>query len=270
MLAFFDDRLIDCTWPEPACFLKALQSGRGIFETIRVKNNSPEYLDLHLRRLKKGAGFIGITVPRKNYLFLTEKLIRKNSLVGKLSRLKIILFPGSGKTTGHFCITAEPYIPPDRNSYASGVKLLTGRHPLCDCEIARIKSICRLPYAKMKEEAGLKECFDCLLAGSRGEVLETTTGNVLVWDGKRFLIPPADSSRLHGIMESLAVKELRKKGVEVVEKEVRIKHLNSRWGMLVTNSLIGILPVASVGNTSLKNIAEEPGIGRLMAKFSPY
>ena len=270
MLAFFDAKLIDCTWSEPACFLKALQSGRGIFETIRVKNNFPEYLDLHLRRLKKGAKFIGITVPRKNYLFLTGKLIKKNLLIGELARLKIILFPGERKKTAHFFMTAESYSPPAENSYANGVKLLTGRHPLCNCEIAGIKSICRLPYAKMKEEAGLKGCFDCLLAGSRGEILETTTGNTLVWDGKRFLIPPACSNRLHGIMERLTVKELRKRGFEVVEKEVRIKHLNSRWGMLVTNSLIGVLPVAAVGDVSLKNIAEELGIDRLIAKFSPY
>ena len=270
MLAFFDAKLIDCTWSEPACFLKALQSGRGIFETIRVKNNSPEYLALHLRRLKKGAKFIGATVPRKNYLFLAEKLIKKNSLIGKLARLKIILFPGEGKKTAHFFMTAESYSPPAENSYANGVKLLTGRHPLCNCEVARIKSICRLPYAKMKEEADLKGCFDCLLTGIREDVLETTTGNVLVWDGKRFLVPPAGSNRLHGIMESAAVKELRKRGFEVVEKEVRMKHLNSRLGMLVTNSLIGVLPVAAVGDISLRNIAEEPEIGRLIAKFSPY
>ncbi len=218
MLAFFDGRLIDCTWSEPACFLKALQSGQGIFETIRVRNSSPEYLNLHLGRLRKGARFIGTTVPCKNYRLLAERLIRKNSLTRGLLRLKIILFPGEGKKTAHFCMTVEPYRPPARKNYVNGVKLLTGRHPFCDCEIARIKSICRLPYAKMKEKAGRERCFDCLLTGSRGEVLETTTGNAFVWNGKQFLIPPAGSSRLHGIMERLAVESSGKAGLKWLKK----------------------------------------------------
>ncbi len=55
----------------------------------------------------------------------------------------------------------------------------------------------------------------------------------------------------------------------MVEKDIELKHLNSRWGMLITNSLIGVLPVRAVGGTFLKNIAEEAEVVKLVAKFSP-
>ncbi len=251
--------------PERLKLLRVLQYGEGVFETIRVKGGKPEHLKLHLKRLGEGAKFINAAVPDVDYECLIRKLLKKNQIQGKLARVKIILF---GTESPHFCLTAEPYNPPD-SSYASGVKLLAAKHPYCESEIARIKSTCRLPYMKLREKAAGKGCFDCLLTTYKGEILESTVANLFIWDGKKFLIPPVSSYRLHGIMERVVVKELKRDGFRVDEKRIKLEDLSSKNLLLITNSLIGVLPVRSVGNTILRNIAKEPVVAELLTKFSP-
>ena len=248
-------------------FLRALQYGEGVFETIRVKEGTPEYLKLHLKRLSEGAKFISTEVPDADYESLIRKLLKKNQINGKLARVKIIL--SNGKSP-HFCLISEEFHPPDRSNYSNGVKLSTGKHPYCGSEIARIKSICRLPYMKLRQKAARKGCFDCLLTTYKGEILESTVANLLIWDGEKFSVPPVRSYRLHGIMERVVVKEVKRSGFSVCEKDIRLKGLSSRKGIFLTNSLIGVLPVRSVGNTILRDIAREPVVAELLTKFSPF
>jgi branched-subunit amino acid aminotransferase/4-amino-4-deoxychorismate lyase len=235
----------------------ALQTEAGVFETIRIKQNSPEYLKPHLTRLSKGARFIGLIPPAVDYESLIRELLKKNSLSGELARLRIILFLGEERETAHLCLMLEPYNPPARDNYANGVKLSAARHPFDENDIAKIKSTCRLPYSRLREKATGEGNFDCLLTNADGEILETTIGNLWVWDRNQFAIPPVDSNRLLGIMEKTVVRNLKRKGFSVSEKSMSLKELNSKKGVLMTNSLIGVLPVRAVGDTVLKNVTGE-------------
>ena len=253
--------------PERLRFLRALQYGEGVFETIRIKGGIPEYLDLHLARLKKGARIIGLTVPEGDYESLIRKLLKKNKISGKLARVKIILSNGESP---HFCLISEQFHPPDRSNYSNGVKLSTGRHPYCESEVAKIKSTCRLPYMKLKQKAARKRCFDCLLTTYKGEILESTVANLFIWDGEKLCVPPVRSYRLHGIMERVVAKEVKRSGFSVCEKDIKLKGLSSRKGIFLTNSLIGVLPVKAVGNIILRNMTGEPVINNLVSNFSPF
>lgn len=266
MFVCIDGEYVNPSRLESGCFLRALQYGEGVFETIRVKEGTAEYLKLHLKRLSEGAKFINTEVPDVDYESLIRKLLKKNQIQGKLARAKIILF---GRESPHFCLTVEAYNPPDSSSYASGVKLLAAKHPYCESEVARIKSACRLPYMKLREKAARKGCFDCLLTTYKGEILESTVANLFIWDGEKFFVPPVRYYRLHGIMERVVVKEVKRSGFSICEKNIKLKGLSSRKGIFLTNSLIGVLPVRSVGNTILRNISREPVVAELLTKFSP-
>ena len=295
MFICFDSEYVNPSELKSSCFLGALQTGAGIFETIRVKENIPEYLGMHLIRLNRGARFIGVTLPDADYNSLIRKLLEINPLSSKVGRLKIIVFPDNKGTcksvsgparippaqrrTTHFCMILEPYAPPAKNSYSTGVKLLTAKHPYCESEIARIKSICRLPYIRLREKALKRGYFDCLLTDANWKILETTICNLFIWDGKEFFIPPVSSQRLRGIMERMVIKKLKASGFRVVEKNIKLAELSSKKGLLLTNSLIGIMPVKSIWGrkgvsdpgylTILKNVTEEPIVRELMKKFSP-
>ena len=250
--------------PERLKSSATLQTGIGVFETIRIKGNSPEYLKPHLARLRKGAKFIGLIPPDADYESLVGELIKRNSLSGELARLRIIL------QHRHFCLMLKSYNPLSRNDYATGVKLSPARHPFYENELARIKSTCRLPYSRLREKAAGEGNFDCLLTDANGEILETTIGNLFVWDGRRFTTPPADSNRLQGIMEKMVIRNLKRKGFSVREKNTGLKELSSEKGIFMTNSLIGVLPVRVIGDTVLKNVTGEPVVRELVRKFSPF
>ncbi len=252
--------------PETLKFSGALQYGEGVFETIRVKEGKAEYLKLHLERLSEGAKFINTLVPDVDYESLIKKLLKKNELAGKLAKLKIILFK---EESPHFYLAAEPYNPPDSSNYATGVRLFTARHPYCESEVARIKSICRLPYMKLREKAVEKGCFDCLLTSCDEEILESTVANLLIWDGENFFVPPVSSYRLRGIMERVVVEELKRDGFGVCEKKIGLKDLTPENLPLITNSLIGVMPVRTIGKTTFR-IAEDGIIRTLINKFSPF
>ncbi len=269
MFVCFDGEYVNPSKLRSSYFLRALQTGIGVFETIRVKENIPEYLGLHLIRLNKGAKFIGVTLPDADYNSLIKKLLKINSLSGKLAKLKIIIFPDLDKRrTAHFCMTLEPYVPPAGDSYSTGVELLTAKHPYCESEIARIKSICRLPYIRLRERALKRSYFDCLLTDADWKILETTISNLFVWDGEEFFIPPVSSHRLRGIMERMVIKRLKASGFRVVEKNIKLRDLNSQKGLLMTNSLIGVMPVRAIGKITLKDITGDAIIMELMRKFS--
>ena len=284
MFICFDGEYVNPSKLRSSCFLGALQTCIGIFETIRVNENIPEYLGLHLARLNRGARFIRVPFPDVNYEFLIKKLLKRNSLSGKLAKLKIIVFPDNKgickpvseparippaqRKTAHFCMTLEPYAPPARDSYSTGVKLLTAKHPYCESEIAKVKSICRLPYIRLREKTLKRGYFDCLLTDADGKILETTICNLFIWDGKEFFIPPVSSQRLRGIMERMVIKKLKASGFRVVEKNIKLAELSSKKGLLLTNSLIGVMPVRAIGKITLKDITGDAIIMKLVRKFS--
>lgn len=114
-----------------------------------------------------------------------------------------------------------------------------------------------------------KGCFDCFLTGDEEEILESTIANLFVWDGENFFIPPVSSHRLHGIMETAVVKEIQEEGYTVREKRMKPGELCSKNTLLITNSLIGVMPVRSIGETPFR-IRGEKIVNHIVDEFSPY
>ncbi len=44
-----------------------LMFGEGFFETIKIANNTPEFLSQHLYRIKKSLNYFKIPFPKYNY-----------------------------------------------------------------------------------------------------------------------------------------------------------------------------------------------------------
>lgn len=244
---------------------RGLQYGEGLFETIRVRNKKAEYLCLHLSRLRSGAMLLGISIPRLKFKEIITKLIRKNSLTG-VCKLKILAFTGRTKGSSNICITIERYKPPPQIYYRDGVALSTRKHPVCS-PLACAKSISYLPYLLLKEDALRSGCFDTLLTGERGKLLECSSANLFLYRDGCFHIP-GQAERLPGVMERVVIETLKAQGLEVKSSKITLKSLKRTDIIFITNSLIGVLPVASVGTLTLKNKRPEI-IQCLINKFCP-
>ncbi len=255
--------------PELRGFLASMDSAEGVFETVRVSDGAPEYLDYHLRRLSEGAEFINAEVPDLDYGFLVKRLAQENVINSPVARLKIILYIGSdGKN--HFCLVLEPYDMPPKSGYSSGVQLISAMHPCCESMLAKIKCTKRKPYSRLRDMSIEKGFFDCMLTDRRGVITETTICSLFFMIDGKFYTPPSDCDRLRGVMEQVVKEELDAMGYKVEEKEFRSKNICCETGIFMTNSLVGVLPVKSINRTTLKSISKEREVQSLIGKFSPY
>lgn len=269
MLIYADGKSCEIDAEETEEFKDSMNSLDGVFETVRVKKGKPEYLEHHLKRLKRGAEFLNADFPELNYKAVIKKLVAENMLNGSVSRMRIIVYIGDDDKS-HFCLMLEPYHPPRKAGYSAGVQLITAMHPCCESALARIKCTRRDDYSRLRDMSADKGFFDCMLTDRRGVVTETTICSLFFVEDGRFYTPPCDCSRLKGIMETVVIEELDKMGVKVKEKEYRSKDITAETAMFMTNSLIGVMPVKSINRTFLNNVAKEPGVAPLIKKFSPH
>ena len=72
---------------------RALQYGDGLFETIRIRDFRPEFLECHLSRLMRGCERLGF--PVMDWDALKQELLERASR-HQQAVLKIILSRGSG------------------------------------------------------------------------------------------------------------------------------------------------------------------------------
>ena len=244
---------------------RGLQYGEGLFETIRVKDKKAEYLSLHLSRLRKGARLLGISIPRLKFIEIIARLIRENSLAGA-GKLKILAFTGRTRSSSNICITIERYKPPPQIYYRDGVALSVGKHPVCS-PLTCAKSISYLPYLLLREDALSSGCFDALLTGERGELLECSAANLFLYRDGCFYIP-GQAGRLSGVMERVVIDTLKAQGLEVKSSKITRNGLKRTDIIFITNSLIGVLPIGCIGTLTFKGKIPEI-IRGLISKFCP-
>ncbi len=269
MLIYRDGKSFELEEREVRSYFDSLQSMDGVFETVRVIRGEPEYLEYHLERLRRGVCHIKAEVPSLDYGALLKKLMLENVLNGSPARMKIVVYIGDDNSQ-HFTVSLEPYNLPPKTGYTSGVQLMSAMHPLCENPLSRIKCTRRADYSRLREMSTEKGYFDCMLTDRRGVITETTVCSIFFVEGEDFFIPPCDCDRLKGVMERAVIEELEKAGKKVVEKEFRSKNITPEVGMLMTNSLMGVMPVKSINRTALKNLTKRPEAAALISKFSPY
>jgi para-aminobenzoate synthetase component 1 len=93
---------------------------------------------------------------------------------------------------------------------------------------------------------------EALILNPDGTISETNSANILLIRGKE-IIKPASPHVLAGIMQDKVCELLLGWGYGVEREEVRPEDLFTFDNVLITNSLIGALPVLAVDGKGLKS-----------------
>lgn len=88
-----------------------------------------------------------------------------------------------------------------------------------------------------ERRSGVRDCDDILLWNERGEVTETTIGNILLERDGEVVTPPLDSGLLPGVYRDSLLR-----AGKVREAFIRIEELRGCTGLSVCNALRGIVP----------------------------
>jgi 4-amino-4-deoxychorismate lyase len=252
---------------------RGLYFGDGVFETIRVRDGMPEYLDHHLDRLADGLDRLGILPVPADTLREEARRISRGT---RDSVLKIIVTRGDGGR-GY----ATPSRPRPRRVLMLGPR--RGR-PVSEyehgaavrwCEtrlalnpgLAGIKHLNRLEQVLALAEWNDPGIAEGLVRDTEGRVAEATAANLFLVERGRLVTPDLTACGVAGVMRAVVMAAARRDGLEVLCETVYPDRVAGADELFVTNSLIGILPV---GRLETESYPVGPVTRRLMEKLSGH
>ena len=183
MWVYLNDRIVQAERARISVFDHGFLYGDGVFETIRVHDGRPVWLDRHLARLTRSCRQIRLPVPDKPWTAIVRKVIDRNRLDHALIRLTLsrgTMFPsplsafsekegeghpgeGGETTTVVLFPRPLPHLTPSQRRKGVKVIIATVRRPSPRSGPVQAKTLNYLNNLLAKREAEERGAFDGLL-----------------------------------------------------------------------------------------------------------
>ncbi|HEY4526641.1 MAG TPA: aminotransferase class IV [Candidatus Paceibacterota bacterium] len=236
------------------------QYGFGVYESIRIANGTPLFLNEHLERLENSAKIIGLEHSFGTIIYDSTRELTKTLGDGTYN-LKFLLIGGA--TPLLYIIPLNPHFP-DKKLYRDGVHLITYA---CERPFPHAKSLNMLQsyfaYKKAKEAGA----YDALLVNTKGCVTEGTRTNFFYIRGKSLVSAP-ESQILLGVTRAAVLTVARGRGFTLDERDMTLNDIGSVDGAFITSTSSKILPVRSIDDTKIK--AKPSALVELMAAYEAH
>jgi aminodeoxychorismate lyase len=253
MVVFLNGKFL----PEAEAFVpvsdRGFLLGDGLFETMRVANGKTFRFAQHLERLMRGAAFLKIRPPftPKELEKFAVQLISRNQAPEAVLRVTLTRGPGargySLKNAGMptLAMTLHP-LPPQNEDEPLQWSLVTSsyRIPASDA-LSSFKTTSRILNILARDEAEGKSADEALLLNTNGEVAETAGGNLFWVFQDKICTVPTGRGVLPGITRAVVLEICQSLGLETNKRVIKLEHLRNAEGLFVTNSVLGIVPVAA-------------------------
>jgi branched-chain amino acid aminotransferase len=236
--------------------------GDGFFETLRVENGQPLFLDEHLERLKASAREFRIDLPVGiSWQDKLDRLLAANCLQQETAAVKILVTRGEAAGLGlpeshspTLIIYARPYLPPTPEEYAAGwpVVIFPERRTTF---IGRHKSLNYLFYLAARQYATDRGAREALILEADGLVSEGAATSLIVAQKDCFLIP-ASASALPGVTAAVLARALLRQGKNLEPVPLLLSQVQEADGLWLVNALMGVMPVSSLEGKSVPLMAE--------------
>jgi len=256
----------------PSTFLslsdRGLQYGDGVFETMRFRQGKIDFLNLHLERLQEGIGRLGLPVEisriDRDLQALNEEVGARN--IGD-AVIRLTVTRGTGArgynpapaTSASVILQVYPF-DPRVVLQLTGVDVTVCRMRLADQPmLAGIKHLNRIENVLARAEWN-QEFQEGLMLSQQGDIVEGTMSNVFFVEGNAesgwvLHTPAIERCGVSGIMRRLVLQDVASRlGIIVRESTITSQHCLQFSAGFLTNAIIGIWPIKSLGGRSF-NIA---------------
>jgi len=250
---------------------RAFLYGEGLFETLAAYGGTVFRLEKHMTRLRRSGAELGIAVPleseRAGEVF--AELMKRNGLSNAYLRLTLsagrapgMVPRGQGEPTVFAVARPLTQYPPDL--YERGARIVTTRYYLGP--LSRHKTLSYFTNTRARREAVERGADEAILFDRGGNPAECSASNLFVVRDGRVSTPALDSGILPGITREEVVDLCRTEDILVDERIVLLDELRSADEVFLTNTLMGVLGVASVDDVSLPT--DRPVTARLAEGYA--
>jgi len=219
--------------------------GWGLFESMRAYDNKIVYFDEHLKRIGKSAKLMDIKCPYaparlKGVIHEAVKISGFKDAYARLTLWK-------SENGADILVTVKKYRSYPSRKYKEGFHaFISSFRQNNDSLFAQLKTtnylICRLAYGQ-----ALKKGFDeALILNHKGYIAEGSRSNLFFVKGKELFTPSLKCGCLDGITRRVVFDLAKKYKIEAFEGNFTIQDLAGSNEAFLTNSLMGIMPLASV------------------------
>jgi branched-chain amino acid aminotransferase len=265
-----DGSLFDSSKPIFTIDNRAFKYGDALFETIRVIDGTPQLLEDHFIRLRKGMKILKMRFGLISFNELKMQilsLIEKNGIL-KGGRIRLTVYrTGGGLYAPHnegksFVIEATPIKENRYELNENGLFIdLYKDFKLGRNILSPIKTTNSIPYILtgiFKNEMGLD---DCLILNDQGRIVEALSSNIFLYKNNNIYTPSLEEGCIDGVMRRQVLKIAKDMGINVFEGMLNGSMMLQADEMFLTNSIKGIQWVAQYvekrySNDKIKDIIE--------------
>lgn len=229
--------------------------GDGLFETIPLYGGEPFLLDRHLSRLRDSARIISLRIPfaDTDIANAVTNLAKRGGISRAVARLTVTRGAGSRGYGIADCdsptwvVTVEPYEPMSEEKWERGFALASVRiRKNAASPLSGVKSTSALERIMILDEAKKSGADEALVLSTDGHIACGSAVNIFwVRDG-RVETPSLDNGILPGVTRAFTLELAGKEKLETVEGRFLPAVLMEAQEVFVTNSLIEIVPVATI------------------------
>jgi aminodeoxychorismate lyase len=244
--------------------------GDGLFETVRVVNGRPFRLAQHLERMTRGADFLKIKPPfaPKELQQFAEQLIEQNQMPEAILRVTLTRGPGkrgyTPKAEGNPTVVMTLHAAPSSETAVHWSLITSSFHVLAADPLSSFKTLNKLTHVMARAEAVARDADEALLINTNGEVAETASGNLFwVYDDK-ICTTPTGRGVLPGITRAVVLEICQALGLPTNKRVIKPEALRNSEGIFVTQSALGIVPVATFDG---EPIAPSPLVDQIYSAY---
>ncbi len=230
---------------------RAFNYGDALFETIHANGTTPQFLELHIQRLKHGMKILKMDIPdnfRTEYFdrIIINILNKNRQLQG--ARIRITVFRNSGGlytplTNEISFIVESSSLENDRyvlnkNGYAVDIYQLVRKPANLLSNLKTTNSLIFVLAGIHKKEKSLD---DCLILNEKERVIESISSNIFIVKNSRILTPGLNEGCLAGIMRHTIIELSKNLGYSVNDKcSLTIQDILTADEVFLTNAIAGI------------------------------
>jgi branched-chain amino acid aminotransferase len=255
--------------------------GEGVYETLRTYAGRPFLFDRHMRRLRRSASMMALTVPLDDEALAAR--VRETldaaglGAPGREAYIRILVTRGIGEIsydpaacpTPSVVVIVKPHTELPDAVYEQGVRVvivsILRNHPGSVNPI--IKSNNLLNNALAMQEAVRRGAFEGVMRNYRGELAECTTANLFVVKRGAALTPPIDAGLLPGLTREFVLELAAEAGIPAREEVLRDEDLFGADEAFFTSTTREIVPIVRVDDRQIADGKPGPVTRRLVAAF---